>query len=71
VKHSGDENAESYLHYNAWFVTIRKAGVQIVFALDEDRKDTFPIDQVLVAANGWLKLLEMPDSPESHVIVDL
>ena len=71
VKHSADENAESYLHYNAWFVTIRKAGVHIVFAPNEDQEDTFPLEQVLHAATGWLALLKMPASPESQVIVDL
>ena len=56
---------------NGWFITIRNDSVLIEFAADQTTTERFTIEQVRRAVTGWRKLLTMPDTAESQVIVEL
>lgn len=60
---------------NAWFVTIYREYVEFELQTADDDPE-WPIwkcslDEVKIALTGWQKFLEMPESLESQVEIDL
>jgi len=73
VEHQGGR-AESILHDKAWIIKIRPTVVAIEYEFEDvgdEWKAIFPLKQVQRAVRGWMKILQMPDSPERRLIVDL
>jgi hypothetical protein len=73
VKHQGGDALE-VLHDKAWRVVIRPTEVAIEYEFDDmgdDWKAVFPLEQVCRAVKGWMQFLQMPESSERRLIVDL
>ncbi|MHB1083059.1 MAG: hypothetical protein ACYC67_26940 [Prosthecobacter sp.] len=64
-------DAEETFNDKAWGADIRPATVEIWSTMRDDWVDTFSHNEIRRAVEGWMKLLQMPDSPESQIIVDL
>ena len=73
VEHQGGD-AREVLHDKAWRLVIRPTEVAIEYEFDDmgnEWKAVFPLGQVRRAVRGWMKFLQMPESPERRLIVDL
>lgn len=73
VKRQGG-TTESILHDKAWIIKIRPTEVAIEYEFDDqgdEWKAIFPLEQVQRAVRGWMQFLQMPESPERRLIVDL
>jgi hypothetical protein len=67
-------SAEYTLHDKAWIINIRPTEVAIEYEFDDmgdDWKAVFPLEQVCRAVKGWMQFLQMPESSERRLIVDL
>lgn len=68
-KQGGD--AEETINDKAWGANIKPNSVEIWSALQDDLEDVFTHDEVRRALGGWMKLMQMPESEQSEVTVDL
>ena len=62
------------LHDMAWRTEIRPTQVLIEYEYDDvgdEWKAIFPFDQVRRAVRGWMRFLEMPESDDRRLVVDL
>lgn len=64
-------DAEETFNDKAWGANIKPTTVEIWSTMRDDWEDVFTQDEVRRVLAGWMKLLQMPDSEESQVIVDL
>ena len=64
---------ETEIQFNdrAWGMNVRPTTVHIWSTEVEEWEDSFSHAEVRAVMEGWIKLLQMPDSEESQVIVDL
>lgn len=69
AKKGGD--ADIQFNDKDWGMDVKATTVTIWSTSVDEWVDTFPHEQVRRAVEGWMKLLQMPDSEESHFIVDL
>ena len=70
AEHQGGD-VEIQFNDKAWGMDIRAKTVTIWSTFNDDWVDTFSHNEIRRAVEGWMKLLQMPDSPESQFIVDL
>lgn len=64
-------DTEIQFNDKAWGMDVRPTTVHIWSTLEDEWQDDFSHREVRLAVEGWMKLLQMPDSEESEVIVDL
>jgi len=64
-------DAEARFCDKGWGMDIRPTTVTIWSTTEDEWVDVFPFEQVRRIVQAWMKLLQMPDSPESQIIVDL
>jgi len=57
--------------YNDWIAEVTSDKVKIELLIDDTCAGEFPIKHVKRAVEGWKRFMEMPEAPESEVIVDL
>ena len=70
AEHQGGD-VEIQFNDKAWGMDVRAKTVTIWSTSNDEWVDTFSHNEIRRAVEGWMKLLQMPDSPESQVIVDL
>lgn len=64
-------DTEIQFNDKAWGMDVRPTTVHIWSTSVEEWEDNFSHAEVRAAVEGWMRLLQMPDSDESQVIVDL
>lgn len=70
AEHEGGD-VEIQFNDKAWGMDVRAKTVTIWSTSNDEWVDTFSHTEIRRAVEGWMKLLQMPDSPESQIIVDL
>ena len=69
ARQGGD--VEIQFNDKAWGMDVRAKTVRIWSTSVDEWEDVFTHEQVRRAVEGWMKLLQMPDSEDSQIIVDL
>lgn len=64
-------DAEETINDKDWGANVKPTTVEIWSTMRDDWEDVFTQDEVRRVLAGWMKLLQMPESEESQVIVDL
>lgn len=64
-------DAEETFNDRGWGADIKPEVVEIWSTMRDDWVDVFSQAEIRRALAGWMKLLQMPESEESQVIVDL
>ena len=64
-------DVEIQFNDKAWGMDVKAKTVTIWSTENDEWVDTFSHSEIRRAVEGWMKLLQMPDSPESQIIVDL